>query len=345
MNRMIASLIFSLVAVYLMAPKVIPALRKMHFGQTIYELAPETHKKKQGIPTMGGLMIVAATIFCALVFHPRGWYGTQDFMLAALICSLLFMLVGFTDDFSKVSKKQNEGLTPRQKLVGQVVIAVLWSLYCYNHPMVGSKILVPFLNIEWDLGIFYVPLMSMMCIFMVNSANLQDGLDGLLPSITSVSFAFWGLIALQMLTLVEAWEYQQLKDSYYSLAVFSMALCGGAMAFLRYNFYPAQIFLGDTGSMFIGGATVALAMLTREPLMLLMIAFTMIMSSVSVIMQRTYYKATHGKRIFRMSPIHHHFELCGFSEAQIDMGYAVVTGVLSLIAVLSLKGLQWFPLV
>ena len=346
MNRMIASLIVSLVVVFFAAPRVIPFLRKLHFGQTIYELAPETHKKKQGIPTMGGLMIVVAVILCCLVFHTRNWYGFQDYMLAILVCSVLFMLVGFVDDFSKVSKKQNEGLNPKQKLIGQTAAALLWSLYCYYHPMVGSKILIPFANVQWDMGIWYVPVMTLVCVFIVNSSNLQDGLDGLLPSISSVSFAFWGMISLVMLSLVQQYDqYPQLRDSYYCLGVFCMAVCGGSMAFLRYNFYPAQVFLGDTGSMFIGGATVGMAMLTREPLMLILIAFTMIMSSVSVIMQRTYFKLTHGKRIFKMSPIHHHFELCGFSEAQIDVGYCVVTALLSLIAVLSLNGLQWFPLI
>ena len=213
-------------------------------------------------------------------------------------------------------------------------------MYCYLHPQVGSKILVPFANVEWDLGIWYIPLMSITVIFMVNSANLQDGLDGLLSSVNSVGSAGWGIMALAMLTAVSGMNDTMYNNNYYSVAIFAMAMCGASMGFLRFNHYPAKVFMGDTGSMFIGGATVGMAMLLRQPLMLLLVSFTMVMSSASVIIQRAYFKVTHGKRIFKMSPIHHHFELSGYSETQIGAMYAVITGVLSLIAVLSMNGLH-----
>lgn len=340
MQRMICSLILSIVLVLLAAPKVIPELRKLKFGQTIYDLGPKAHKAKQGTPTMGGLMMAASVLVTALLMHPKGWYGAQDFMLALLAVSLLSMLVGFLDDYIKVAKKRSLGLTPWQKIAGQVLVAVGFSTYCYLHPQVGSAILVPFFNVEWDLGVFYIPLMSLTVIFMVNSANLQDGLDGLLSSVTAVGSAAWGIMALFFLSAASVLGNMQINNNYYAVAIFAMAVCGAAMGFLRFNHYPAQVFMGDTGSMFIGGATVGMAMLLRQPLMLLLISFTMVMSSLSVIIQRVYFKATHGKRIFKMSPIHHHFELSGYSETQIGAMYAVVTGVLSLIAILSLNGLQ-----
>ena len=337
---MICSLLLSIVIVLVSAPKVIPELRKLKFGQTIYDLGPKAHKVKQGTPTMGGLMMVGSVLITSLLMHPKGWYGAQDFMLALLAVSLLSMLVGFLDDYIKVAKKRSLGLTPWQKIAGQVLVAVGFSVYCYLHPQVGSKVLVPFLNVEWDLGMWYVPLMSLTVIFMVNSANLQDGLDGLLSSVCAVGSAGWGIMALFFLSAVSALGSDMFNNNYYSVAIYAMAVCGASMGFLRFNHYPAQVFMGDTGSMFIGGATVGMAMLLRQPLMMLLISFTMVMSSLSVIIQRVYFKATHGKRIFKMSPIHHHFELSGYSETQIGAMYAVVTGVLSLIAILSLNGLQ-----
>ena len=340
MQRMIGSLILSLAIVLVLGPKFIPWLRKLKFGQTIYDLGPQAHKAKQGTPTMGGLMMVVAVTITTLLLHPKGWYGGQDFMLALLAVSLLSMLVGFLDDYIKVAKKRSLGLTPWQKIAGQVIVAVGFTVYCYLHPQVGSKILVPFANVEWDLGIWYIPLMSITVIFMVNSANLQDGLDGLLSSVNSVGSAGWGIMALAMLTAVSGMNDTMYNNNYYSVAIFAMAMCGASMGFLRFNHYPAKVFMGDTGSMFIGGATVGMAMLLRQPLMLFLVSFTMVMSSASVIIQRAYFKATHGKRIFKMSPIHHHFELSGYSETQIGAMYAVITGVLSLIAVLSMNGLH-----
>ena len=340
MQRMICALILSIALVLVAAPKLIPWLRKLKFGQTIYDLGPAAHKAKQGTPTMGGLMVAAAVTVCGLLLHPKGWYGAQDFMLALLAVSLLSMGVGFADDYIKVAKKRSLGLTGWQKIAGQVFIAVGFSAYCAWHPQVGTSILVPFFNVEWELGIFYIPLMSLVIIFMINSANLQDGLDGLLSSVTAVGSAGWGIMALFFLAAVSGMSNAQMNNNYYSIAIFAMAVCGAAMGFLRFNYYPAQVFLGDTGSMFIGGATVGMAMLLRQPMMMVLISFTMVASSLSVIIQRAYFKATHGKRIFKMSPIHHHFELSGYSETQIGAMYAVVTGVLTLIAILSLNGLQ-----
>ena len=339
MLRMILALLIALAAVLVSGPRVIPFLRRLHFGQTIYDLGPQSHKKKQGTPIMGGLMIAGGVLLASLICHPARWQGVWDFTLALLGVSLLSMAVGFGDDFIKAVLKRHEGLTPWQKIAGQVISAVAFSAYCYFHPQVGPSVIVPFLNVEWNLGIFYIPLMSLTVIFIVNSTNLQDGVDGLLSSVTAVGSTAWAAIALFMLMAVQA-AHPEYASNLGSVAVFAMALVGATLGFLRFNHYPATVFMGDTGSMFIGGAVVGMAMLLRQPLLLVFIAFTPIMSSLSVIIQRYYFKATHGKRIFKMSPIHHHFELSGYSETQIVRMYAIVTAVLSLIAVLSLYGLQ-----
>lgn len=335
MLRLILALILSLAAMLLLAPRVLPVLHRLKFGQTIYNLGPEAHKVKQGTPTMGGLIFAAVTCVFALVLHGT-WYGKRDFGLALVVFALLSMLIGFVDDYIKVVRKRSLGLIWWQKVIGQVAIGVLFSLYCYLNPDVGSKIIIPFWNIQWDLGIWYVPIMTLVSMFMINSANLQDGLDGLLSSVAIVGSVAWVAIALLGTAVASTLYSVGIANNYENIAVFGLALAGACIGFLRYNYYPAKVFMGDTGSMFIGGATVGMAMLLRQPLLMVLIAFTMIMSSLSVILQRMYFKLTHGKRIFKMSPIHHHFELSGMTEPQIVTMYSLVTGILSIIAVLSL---------
>lgn len=345
MLRMILALILSAAIVLLTGPKLIAWLRKLKLGQTMYELGPQSHMKKQGTPIMGGLCIalgcVVAFVVCGVTL------GAWDHMLALLFVALGSMAVGFGDDWIKMVKKRHEGLTPWQKIIGQAVVCVGFACYCYFHPEVGSKVIVPFVNVEWDLGIFYIPLLALTVLFMVNSANLQDGLDGILSSVTAVGSIGWAAIAMIMLATHPAMKLaldsvnpHALQADYNTIAVFALALCGACIGFLRFNHYPATVFMGDTGSMFIGGAVVGMAMLLRQPFLLLLIGFTMVMSSASVILQRYYYKLTRKltgtpKRLFKMSPIHHHFEMCGMKETQIVLMYAIVTAVLSVIAVVS----------
>ena len=334
MLRMTGALLLSAAIALLTGPKLIAYLKKLHFGQTIYELGP-AHQKKQGTPVMGGLMMAAGITVSSLVFHPRRWSGGWDFIFPLLAVSLLSMAVGFADDYIKAAKKRHDGLSPWQKIAGQVVIAVGFSLYCYFSPAVGSRIRIPFIGTDWDLGIFYIPLMTLLTIFIVNSSNLQDGLDGLLGTVTAIGSSAWAIIAL-MILLVPSLSGIADADGAEVVCVFALAMTGACVGYLRYNRYPARTFMGDTGSMLLGGGTVAMAMLLRLPLLLILIFFTPIMSSVSVILQRYYYKLTHGKRIFLMSPIHHHFEKKGYSETQIVSMYAGVTLILSLVAILSL---------
>lgn len=202
----------------------------------------------------------------------------------------------------------------------QTLLALAFSCYCYFHPQVGHVIQVPFFRVEWDLGIWYIPIMMFIIVGTTNSANLLDGLDGLLTSVSMVDFATLAVLCG--------------AASLGSLGVGCAAMCGACMAFLSRNAYPAQMFMGDTGSMFIGGAVVAAAMLLRQPLILVLIAFWMLMSSLSDIIQITYFKKTHGKRIFKMAPIHHHFELCGIHETKIVTMYMVTTAILCVITLL-----------
>ena len=334
MFRMMGALLLSAAVALLTGPKLIAYLKKLHFGQTIYELGP-AHQQKQGTPVMGGLMMAAGILASSLVFHPAHWSGGWDFIIPLLAVSFLSMGVGFADDYIKAVKKRHDGLSPWQKIAGQVIVALGFSVYCYFSPAVGSSIRVPFLNTDWDLGFFYIPLMTLLTIFIVNSSNLQDGLDGLLGTVTAVGSSAWAVICL-LLMLVPSLAGIADADGAAVTCAFALSTAGACVGFLRYNRYPAKTFMGDTGSMLLGGGAIATAMLLRLPLLLLFIFFTPIMSSVSVILQRYYFKLTHGKRIFLMSPIHHHFEKKGYSETQIVSMYAGVTLVLSLIAILSI---------
>ena len=334
MYRMIGAALIALAAALLIGPRLIRYLKKLHFGQTIYELGP-SHQQKQGTPVMGGLMMAAGILLGSLICHPGKWDGIWDFVFPLLLVSFLSMAVGFADDYIKAVKKRHDGLSPWQKIAGQVIVSLGFSLYCYFSPRVGSAIRIPFTGAEWDLGIFYIPLMTLLVIFIVNSSNLQDGLDGLLGTVTAISSSAWAVICMILVVVFELTGRGNPASGTTTIGVFAMSMAGGCIGFLRFNRYPAKTFMGDTGSMLLGGGTVAMAMLLRMPLLLLLIFFTPIMSSVSVILQRYYYKLTHGKRIFLMSPIHHHFEKKGYTETQIVSMYAGITLLLSLIAVIS----------
>lgn len=329
--------VLSLALMLLLMPKFLPYLKRLKFGQTIYDLGPQAHKAKQGTPNMGGVLIggiaVLSTLVVAAVRALSGaesLFGLDDPLWPLLFVCLGSMLIGFLDDYIKDVKKRHDGLSPKQKIIGQIVVGLLFSTWCYF--MVGSDVVLPFTHTTWDLGWFYIPLMTLLVIFMTNSANLQDGVDGILSSVTVIGMTAFGLIAAFIKVFsAESWNAQVTEAA----VLVCFALVGACLGFLRFNRHPAKIFMGDTGSMFIGGAMVGVAMLLKLEFLLLPICFTCVMSSVSVIMQTTYFKLTHGKRIFKMSPIHHHFELCGMKENQIVLMYALVTLALSALAVWS----------
>ena len=321
MHRMMLSVVLAFLVDALQGKLLLPVLYKLKFGQNIYELAPEAHKKKQGTPIMGGLIFAGACIASTLIMHTYNVPLMQSMALAMILMALGNMGIGFADDMTKIRGGKNAGLTPKQKMAFQTILALAFSLYCYFHPQVGSVIKIPFLRAELDLGILYVPIMMFVIVGTTNSANLLDGLDGLCAGVSIVDFT-----TLAVLAGVAGFGGD--------LGVCCAALVGGLMGYWVYNVHPAKVFMGDTGSMFIGGAVVAAAMLLRQPLILMLIAFWMLMSTLSVMIQVTYFKKTGGKRIFKMSPIRHHFELCGMSEFRIVAMYMTTTVIFCLITLL-----------
>ncbi len=327
MQRLIWTIIAAFAMTIVFGPIVIPWLKKLKLGQTIYDLGPQSHKKKQGTPTMGGIIFALPTLVAAMVFS----YGDTrfEYLLMIVVCALGFGLIGFVDDFIKVKMHRNLGLTPKQKLLPQILLSIGVALWAYYTPSIGSALTVPFFNVEWDLGWFYIPVMVFVLVGTVNSANLLDGLDGLCAGCSMIDFITMMIIALTM-----AAANGDNSSNLLNVAIYAAAMSGALMCFLRFNGYPARVFMGDVGSFFIGGSLVGVALVTRLSLLLPIIAVAMFASSLSDIIQISYFKATHGKRVFKMAPLHHHFELCGIPETRIVTMYYIVTAALCLLSLL-----------
>ncbi|MFA5658439.1 MAG: phospho-N-acetylmuramoyl-pentapeptide-transferase [Oscillospiraceae bacterium] len=299
---------------------LIPFLRKIKCGQTILDIGPKWHKGKQGTPTMGGFMfiagITAAVLFGYAYLRTKGinssvgWTDTASLKLfTGLIMALLFMAVGFLDDYIKVVKKRNLGLRAKQKLLFQVLIS---GGYLYLMNLLGEKSTSVYLPVIGDVnfGLLYYPLMVLFIIFIVNSVNLTDGIDGLCGSVTVIA----SLSYLMIFVLLENWEY----------SVYAIAIAGGCLGFLLWNLNPAKVFMGDTGSMFLGGSIAALGFATGYHIIIITVGIIYVCESLSVILQVISFKTT-GKRIFKMSPIHHHFEMSGWGEYKIVIVFSFVT--------------------
>ena len=302
----------------------------MKFGQTIYELGLESHKVKQGTPTMGGIIFAVPMIIVPLIMSYKNPMGT--FLPMALISTLGFGAVGFVDDYIKVAKKRSLGLTPKQKTIPMIVLSLALSVWAFFTPEIGSKLIVPFFNVEWDLGWFYIPVMMFILIGTVNSANLLDGVDGLLSGCSLINFATMAIICMSLAALSTPADNNTLN-----VMILCGAAAGSVLGFLRFNTYPASVFMGDVGSFTIGGALVAVMMVTRLSLLLPIIALAMMVSSLSDIIQIGYFKYTKkktgvGKRVFKMAPLHHHFEKSGMPETRIVSMYMTVTVLLCLVA-------------
>ena len=328
MQRLIVTVIIAFLAAIALGPVVIPWLKRMKFGQTIYDLGPKSHLKKQGIPTMGGIIFALPILIVPVIMS----YGYQRgrLMWLALICTLGFGAVGFVDDFIKVKLKRSLGLTPIQKLIPQIIISLALALWAYFDPQIGSALRVPFSGGEWNLGWFFIPAMVFVLVGTVNSANLLDGLDGLLASCSLIDFATMALVVMAL----AVGEDPRQDGSLTCVMLLCGAAAGALMGFLRFNAYPAGVFMGDVGSFTIGGLLAGVCLVTRFSLLLPIIALAMVLSSLSDIIQVTYFKATHGKRIFRMAPLHHHFELGGMPETRVESMYYIVTVLLCLLALL-----------
>ncbi len=309
------SILISFLIGIILLPIAIPALRKLKFGQQIREEGPEAHLKKAGIPTMGGVVIVIGFIVATAIFLPFGLDA-----LPTMIFTFLFALIGFLDDLLKIKKEQSEGLKAWQKIGLQIIFTVALIVYISQFTEGGTTTIIPFLG-EVDLKGWFYPISIFAILGTVNGANFTDGLDGLASSVTIVISAFM---------FVAYFIINQKFDTA------SLAMLGALVAFLIYNHYPARIFMGDTGSLALGGFVAAEAYVLKMPIFLILVAFIYLVEIISVILQVGYFKLTHGKRIFRMAPIHHHYELGGWSEVKVVTVFSLVTFILCIVAFLGL---------
>jgi phospho-N-acetylmuramoyl-pentapeptide-transferase len=331
---MIWAALTAFIITLVIGPTVIKLLMKLKVGQQIYGKAPEGHKAKQGTPTMAGLMFAVIAILFAFLFRDRSFSFYTDISLAIAVFSVLNLALGFADDFLKIRRKKNQGgLSEMQKTIPQVVISLAFSAYCAYSPYIGTSIMLPFTTNELNLGWAYIPIMAFVIYCVLNGANFLDGLDGLLGSVSLVIFASFGIIALMFAGTIGAGVNQ---SQLVNIATLCAAMAGALMGYLRYNLHPAQMMMGDTGSMFVGAMFVGVGMALRLPIWLPFAGVMMLVSLLSTTIQRVYYKATHGKRIFKNSPYHHHLEMMGMSETRIVSMYVLVTVLFCMLCFLAL---------
>lgn len=294
------TIIISFLITVLLLPLFIPMLRRLRFGQSIREEGPESHMKKAGTPTMGGLIIILSIVITSAVMIFKLQLPTLGYEILVLLFVLVgYALIGFLDDFIKIAYKRNLGLTSKQKLIGQLIIAIIFYLILRfnNFDMTLS---IPGTDLSWDLGWGYALLIIFMLVGSSNATNLTDGLDGLLSGTAAIAFGAYVILTLYTTQQVE-------------VTIFSLAVVGALLGFLVFNAHPAKIIMGDTGSLALGGSLAAVAILTKTELLLVVIGAIFVIETLSVIIQVISFKST-GKRVFKMSPIHHHFELSGWSE-------------------------------
>lgn len=301
----------------IICPITIPILHRLKYGQTEREDGPESHLKKSGTPTMGGIAILLAIVLTSCFFlrdNPDG--------MAVVLVTLGFGLVGFIDDYIKVVKKRSLGLRAYQKIIAQIIIVVAFAYYIKTNTDIGTDLLIPFMEgYTFDLGILYWPFIVIVLLGTVNGVNLTDGLDGLASGVTLIVAAFFTMVA---------WAVGS------GILPVSGAVIGSLFSFLIFNAYPAKVFMGDTGSLALGGFVAATAILLKMPIFILLVGFIYLIESISVILQVGYYKKT-KKRIFKMAPIHHHFELSGWSETKVVTVFYITTAMFCLIAFLGCK--------
>lgn len=320
-NETILAIIIAFAISAILCPIVIPFLHKLKFGQQVRDDGPQAHLKKAGTPTMGGLIILGSIIITS-VFYIREYPK----MIPVLFVTVGFGIIGFLDDYIKIVMKRSEGLNPKQKLAGQILITGIFTYYLMNSGEVGTQILIPFTGgfregLYLDLGLFYIPFVFVVMLGTDNGVNFTDGLDGLCTSVT--------ILVATFLTILSVGENS-------GISPITGAVVGSLLGFLLFNVYPAKVFMGDTGSLALGGFVSASAFMMQIPLFIPIIGLIYLVEVLSVIIQVTYFKKTGGKRIFKMAPIHHHFELCGWSETRVVAVFSITTAILCLIAYLGL---------
>ncbi|MDO5595219.1 phospho-N-acetylmuramoyl-pentapeptide-transferase [Evtepia sp.] len=311
---------------------LVPALRRWKAGQSIKEDGPTWHMSKQGTPTMGGLMFILATIIVVLVVNGPAILSGDWTSVIVLVFALVFGAIGFLDDYAKIKKKENTGLTAGQKFLLQLAAAILFIVLLRKCGILSPNLYVPFFGVELHLPwVVYLIFAVLVITGTVNAVNITDGLDGLSSSVTLPVCAFFAA------AFGWAWvKWQQSGTA--GMAVFAAALFGGLVGFLVYNHYPAKVFMGDTGSLFLGGAVCGMAFALDLPLILILVGIIYIIETLSDIIQVTYFKATHGKRIFRMAPLHHHLEMGGWNEKKVVFVFASISLVFCILAFFGVMG-------
>lgn len=313
----VRTIVISFFITLILGPIIIPMLKRLKVGQSIREEGPKSHLKKNGTPTMGGIIIFIALVITLVT---SGMLNKDMYVL--LFATFAFGLIGFVDDYIKVVKRRNLGLKAYQKLIGQIVLAIILAIYQCSTSVLGTKLIVPFLSNQYiDLGILYIPFIVFVVVGTVNSVNLTDGLDGLASGVTLIVLSFFGIVAL-------TWGMS-------SISIFSTALAGACLGFLIHNAHPAKVFMGDTGSLGLGGAVSAIAILLNIPLIIPIVGGIYFIEALSVIIQVTSFKIT-GKRVFLMAPLHHHFEQKGWKETKVVAVFWTITVILCLIGIYSL---------
>jgi len=323
MTRILITGVAACVLSALLGHLLLPLLRALKAGQSIREIGPTWHNYKAGTPMMGGLMFIFATILCLVGNLPSMTDYSVFYVLSLALC---FGFIGFLDDFTKIRFKRNLGLTSLQKAMLQMAVSAVFLYTMYKSGSMQTHLYIPFLDVSFDLHpIVYIFFAMFVMVGCVNSVNLTDGVDGLSSSVTLPVMIFF--------TAASAALGKQ------DLALLPASLVGGLMAYLSYNWHPAKVFMGDTGSLFLGGVVCAMAFALEMPLVLVLVGFVYICETMSVILQVSYFKLTHGKRLFKMSPIHHHFEMCGWKEEKIVLSFAGVSAVMCLLAWFGISGL------
>lgn len=314
---MILPVIIAFAISMVLGPVIIPFLRRLKVGQTVREEGPKSHLKKSGTPTMGGILILISIVATSMIYvkdYPR--------ILPILFMTLGFGLIGFLDDYIKVVLKRSMGLHAWQKMLGQIGVTTIFIYYMVQYSDLSLTMLIPFSDGKYlDMGFLTIPLMYFVILGTVNGANFTDGLDGLASSVTVIIATFFSVVAI---------------GTGMGIAPVTCAVVGALLGFLLFNVYPASVFMGDTGSLALGGFVAATAYVLQMPLFLVLVGFIYLIEILSVILQVSYFKLTQGKRIFRMAPIHHHFELGGWSETRVVAVFSIVTTILCLIAFIAL---------
>ena len=301
----------------IMGPVIIPVLRKLKMGQTERVEGVQSHLKKAGTPTMGGVIILLAVVITSVIY-----IGKYPQIIPILFMTLGFGLIGFLDDYLKVVMKRSDGLYPKQKMALQIVVTAIFAFYMVRYSEISLAMLIPFTGGKYlDIGWLAIPLMFIVVIGTVNGVNFTDGLDGLASSVTVLVATFFTVVAIGPKS---------------GITPITCAVVGALLGFLLFNVYPASVFMGDTGSLALGGFVASTAYMLQMPIFIIIVGLIYLVEVLSVMIQVTYFKKTGGKRFFKMAPIHHHFELCGWSETRVVAVFSIITAILCLIALMAM---------